>query len=236
MRLHLALGKPHAQSWRIGVAVVDDDPNYRLLLRRSLDQSKEFHCVACYADGEEAIDALPSTAAQAVLLDIRMPRMSGIFCARRLKQLLPALTIIMVTVVPELDLLQESLLAGAEGLLDKAASDTNYCEAIRYALAGGMPLAKTIIARLTSTPVTSNCSLSSLPALNERESAVMECIKRGLSNKLIAAELGWSIHIVAYEVRRIFSKLRVVNRAEAVSRSQSYLLTNTVQQERVSVL
>jgi DNA-binding NarL/FixJ family response regulator len=142
--LLLALQKPHAQSRRIGVAVVDDDPNDRLLSKRSLTRSKEFYCVACYADGQEVLDALPSTEAQAVLLDIRMPRMSGISCAQRLKQLLPALTIIMVTAVPDLDALKQSLLAGADGFLVKPLSETECCEALHYSLAGGLPLARSI--------------------------------------------------------------------------------------------
>jgi len=87
-RLHLAPHNPHAQSRRLGVAVVDDDLNDRFLLQRSLARSREFYCAGCYADGEAAINALPSIQAQAVLLDIRLPRMSGISCAQRLKQLL----------------------------------------------------------------------------------------------------------------------------------------------------
>jgi DNA-binding NarL/FixJ family response regulator len=220
-RRHLAPHQPRAQPRRIGVAVVDDDPNERLLLKRTLARSKEFYCVACYADGQEVLDALLSTHAQAVLLDIRMPRMSGIFCAQRLKQLIPALTIIMVTAFPDLDALKESLLAGADGFLVKPLSETECCEALHYALAGGLPLAKAMRGNLTS-PLPAQCSATPSPALlNERESAVMECIAQGLLNKQIAAKLDLSIPVVEYVIRRIYLKLGAANRPEAVSRLRS---------------
>jgi len=198
----------------IRVAIVEDNPDERLLLKRLLVRSRNLQCVGCYASGEDALKSLTILEAQVVLMDMRMPGLSGTACTRLLKKTLPAVTILMVTAFLELEALRESLLAGADGFLNKPLGETECCNAIHYALAGGLPLAKGMMAMVISlfSPCVAGCSLTA------RENAVLECMTKGLGNKEIAEKLCVSIHAVENSTRKMYRKLHVSNRVQAVTR------------------
>src|SRR5947208_13768113 len=93
---HKGASKPLAVPLgKVAVAIVEDDERFRLLLQEFLDQSRKFNCVGSYSSGEEALIGIPQSGAEVVLMDIRMPGMSGIECTRQLKALLPRLIIVM---------------------------------------------------------------------------------------------------------------------------------------------
>ena len=95
---HKSTSKPTALPLgKIGVAIVDDDENFQVFLRDIIDHTRQFRCVGSYTSGEAALIGIPHSGAQIVLMDIKMPGMSGIECARRLKALLPHLIIVMIT-------------------------------------------------------------------------------------------------------------------------------------------
>src|SRR5207247_1009575 len=95
---HKGTSKPIALPLgKIGVAIVDDDENFQVFLRDIVDHTRQFRCVGSYTSGEAALIGIPHSGAQVVLMDIKMPGMSGIECARRLKAMLPHLIIVMVT-------------------------------------------------------------------------------------------------------------------------------------------
>lgn len=200
----------------VNVAIVDDDPHDRLFLERIIDRSNCLRAVGCYASGEAALKSPRIAEAEVVLMDIRMPGLSGTACTRLLKKVLPTLTVLMVTALAELDVLGESLLAGADGFLNKPLSEAQCGEAILFALAGGLPLAREV-ARKLAAPFSScgGCSL------NLKENAILECLARGMRNKEIADKLGVSIYEVQNRTRTIYLKLHVSNRAEAVSQRHS---------------
>src|SRR5437870_2388065 len=132
---------------RIPVAIVEDNSDDRLLLERLLVRSKWFRCLGCYETGEEALKSLAITEAQVILMDIRMPGLSGIDCTRLLKKVLPTLIILMVTGVADPEALWAAVLAGADGFLTKPLTAPECWDAIQYALAGGMPLSKGMMRR-----------------------------------------------------------------------------------------
>src|SRR5256885_656036 len=104
---------------KVAVAIVEDDERFRLLLQEILDQSRKFHCLGSYSSGEEALARIPQSGAQVVVMDVKLPGMSGIECTRRLKALLPRLIIVMITGFDDprtIDLARE---CGADGFLAK---------------------------------------------------------------------------------------------------------------------
>ena len=197
---------------RTPVAIVEDNLDDRLLLERLLVRSRHLRCVGSYATGEEALKSPGLSAADVVLMDIWMPGLSGIDCARLLKKVQPNLKILMITGAPKLESLLESLRVGADGFLNKPVTETECCEAIQYALAGGVSLSKMITRELIDWWVPSvGCHLTL------RENEVLKYISKGLRNKEIAHKLGVSIYDVQNCSHTIYLKLHVSNRAEAVN-------------------
>src|SRR2546429_429329 len=198
---------------RIPVAVVEDNPDERLLLERLLVRSTWLRCVGCYATGEEALKSPSLQDAQVVLMDIRMPGLSGTDCTRILKKVLPSLAIIIVTAFAEPEALREALLAGANGFLSKPLTEAECCDAIQYALVGGFPLAKGVMRKLIDlcTPSVAGCSLT------VRENSVLEYMARGFGNKEIGPRLEISVCAVENAARKIYPKPPWSNRGQAVS-------------------
>ncbi len=199
---------------KIPVAIVEDNPDDRFLGERVVVRSKYFRLVGSYENGEEAIKSPAIEQARVVLMDIRMPGMGGIACTRLLKKLLPSLIILMFTAVQAPEALKEAILAGADGFLNKPLSETQCVDAILYALAGGMPLAKGIMRRAICS---FNWPLAEL-SLTDQQNAVVECLANGLQNKQIADELRLSVVGVKKSVHAILDKLHVSSRSEAVVR------------------
>src|SRR6266496_1167301 len=174
----------------VRISVVDDDGNDRLLIKRTLDQWPDLECVGLYNGGLEALKRIPSSASDVVLIDVRMPGMSGISLAQRLKEMFPTLTIIMVSVAEDLDALKAALLVGAGGFLHKPVIASECRQAILFALAGGCPLSKALSKKLTSLVHLPESPPWRGPCLDDRESAIMHCLASGLQNKEIADKLG----------------------------------------------
>src|SRR5437867_1525890 len=94
------------------VAIVDDDDQARFLLQKVLEQFGDYSCIGSYASGEEAVAGIPSVNPQIVLMDIKLPRMSGIECMRRLKGILPGLTVVLVSGITDPDIMAKALAEG----------------------------------------------------------------------------------------------------------------------------
>ena len=194
----------------IKFCVVDDDWYDRLHAKRTLEKSGGFVCAGLYANGSEALSEIPLVIPEAVLMDIRMPGISGIECMRRLKGKLPGLLVILVSGLHDRQTISAALAAGGDGYLTKPFTVAQCLATITFAFRQRGPMAQ------------SGASLL-LPVLNQREIVVMECVVHGLLNKQIADKLGLNIHMVKYEVRRIYAKLGAPNRAAAISRWQSLI-------------
>ena len=106
----------------IKVAIIDDDEDYRSLMARALDQSPELESVGSFSGGEEALKGIPSSASEVVLIDVRMPGMSGMECTRQLRNVRPGLVIIMISGFDHPDTLAQALEAGADAYLAKPFS------------------------------------------------------------------------------------------------------------------
>jgi len=200
----------------IRVAVVEDSPTLRRNLERWLAASAGFQCVACCATGEQALRLIPPCAPQVVLMDIRLPGMSGVECAALLKQAWPDLQIIMLTVYEDTDTIFKALRAGASGYLLKRSSESEILDAIRDIHRGGAPMTSAIARKIVAAfqqPVPQPDETNSLTL---REKEILDWLAKGFSNKEIGLKLDISPFTVKIHLAHIFEKLHVRSRTVAV--------------------
>ena len=201
----------------IKVAIVEDDQGIRQSLKWLLESSPDFACVAACGSAEEAWDVLPKAVPQVVLMDINLPARSGIECAARLKELLPEVQVIMITVYDDSEKVFNALRAGASGYILKRAAPEKILQAIREVHAGGVPMSGEI-ARKVLGAFREPAPASAPPEeqnLSRREQEILELLAQGCSNKDIASKLSISVETVTWHLRHIYSKLHVRSRTQA---------------------
>ncbi len=126
------------------MAIVEDDRGIRQSLEWLLKSTPEFTCVAACDSAEDALQALPKAAPEVILMDINLPNLSGIECTARIKELLPAVQVVMITVYGDSEKVFNALRAGASGYILKRAAPERILEAIREVHAGGVPMSSEI--------------------------------------------------------------------------------------------
>jgi DNA-binding NarL/FixJ family response regulator len=201
----------------IKVAIVEDDKGIRQSLEWLLESTPEFSCVAACGSAEEAWAQLPKAAPQVVLMDINLPARSGIECTVRLKELLPSVQVVMITVYDDSEKVFNALRAGASGYILKRAEPERILQAIREVHAGGVPMTGEIARKVLSTfrePAPASAP-SEEQNLSRREQEILELLAQGDSNKDIASKLSISIETVTWHLRHIYSKLHVRSRTQA---------------------
>ena len=202
----------------ITVAIVEDSPGVRRSLELLLNESPGFKCVGAFSTGEEALKHLPRLAPEVVLMDVHLPNMSGIECTARLRQLLPATQVVMLTVYTDTEKIFKALRAGASGYLLKRSSPDKILEAIREVKAGGAPMTGDIARRVVEAFKEPVAAPSAPSQLSRREEEVLELLAKGAANKEIAATLSISLDTVRYHLKHIYEKLHVRSRTEAVAK------------------
>ena len=200
----------------IRVAVVEDRREDRDALVRLLGQSPGFTCVGACGSAKEALEVLPFSRPEIVLLDIRLPGMSGIDCIPGLKASLPGTQIMMLTVFEDHDLIFRSLAAGATGYLLKKTPPAKLLEAIQELRAGGAPMSGQVARQVVAAFQQPAQAAGAASRLSPVEEKVLQRLARGLLYKEIASELGVSISTVRTHVWHIYRKLHVHNRTEAI--------------------
>ena len=196
----------------ITVAIVDGDTETRFFLQRILEQSGGYRCVGTYTSGEEALRKIPGAHPRIVLMDVRMPGISGIECMRRLKGRLPGLIVVLVSELTDPETMSEALAAGGDGYLTKPFTTSQCLATLRFAIRhGGSGTSDSADARVSSTRGSLECAL-----LTDREEEVIRCFAKGLLYKETAAELGISYSTVHKHQHNIFKKFHVTNRTEAI--------------------
>jgi DNA-binding NarL/FixJ family response regulator len=200
----------------ITVAVVEDNSTVRRNLERLINRAPGFHCVCACADGVEALRLLPAHAPKVVLMDIQMPKMSGIDCVARLKAILPSAQIIMLTVYEDTDTIFKALRAGASGYLLKRCAHDGILHAIREILEGGAPMSIAIARKVVAAFHEPVAPERAHVVLSAREREILDLLSQGLSNKEIGAKLNLSQFTVRNHLAKVFEKLHVRSRTEAV--------------------
>jgi DNA-binding NarL/FixJ family response regulator len=202
----------------ISVAIVEDSRSLRESLGRIIELSPGFRCVGAVGSGEEALAELPARQPDVVLMDINLPRMSGIECTGHLRRAMPAVQVIMLTVYEDNDKIFKALRAGARGYLLKRAGmePGRLLEAIREVHAGGAPMNSAIARKVVEAFQEPAEAGETLEPLSRREKEILELLCSGYANKEIAENLHLSVETVRDYLKSIYDKLHVRSRTEAV--------------------
>ena len=200
----------------IKVAIVEDNEKIREGLATLIDGSEGFQCSATYETAEEALRRLPAYKPDVVLMDIQLPRMSGIECVERLKEEHPEMQIMMLTVYEDSEKVFKSLIAGATGYILKRTPPAELLEAIRDLHEGGSPMSDQIARKVVQTFQEMGKSSKETENLSERELEILSFVAKGYQDKEIADKFFLSIKTVRTHLRNIYRKLHVRSRTEAV--------------------
>ena len=203
----------------ITVSIVEDQEPLRNTLSRVLNRAEGFKCISTYGSAEEALEGLPKDAPEVVLQDINLPGMNGVECARKLKEIAPKIQVIMLTVYEDTENIFNALAAGASGYLLKRTSSAELLESIREVHRGGSPMTAHIARKVVqSFQREKSAAAAATEDLSPREREVLDCLSQGFLYKEIAEKLGISYETVHTYIRRIYEKLQVRTRTEAVAK------------------
>jgi DNA-binding NarL/FixJ family response regulator len=203
----------------IAVAIVEDDVPAREILAGWIRNAEGFTCVGEFDDAETALAKLPLEKPSVVLFDINLPGMNGIECVRRLKPRLPDTQFVMVTVYEDANHIFNALSAGASGYLLKQTRRNELIDALKDVHAGGSPMSSQIARKVVQNfHRTETQADGEIVELSPREREVLELLARGYLYKEIAEMLKISVQTVNTYIRRIYEKLHVRSRAQAVAK------------------
>jgi len=206
-----------APSPTIAVAVVEDDVSIREVLVSWLQEASGFACVGEFADAESAIARLAHVHPQVALVDINLPRQSGIECVRALKPLLPQTQFVMLTVYEDSTHIFDALAAGATGYLLKHTPREALITALREVHSGGSPMTSNIARMVVQTLHQTKPKTKASDQLSARQNQVLSLLAQGYLYKEIAAAMNLSLPTVNTYIRRIYEKLHVQSRGQAVA-------------------
>ena len=203
----------------IQIAVLEDLKDVAVMLSEILNDEEDLQCRHVYHNAEDAMHFLPQQSADILIVDIGLPRASGIEAMTALTSQCPHMQFCMFTVYEDDDKIFESIKAGAKGYILKNASPAQIVDAVRELHKGGSPMSPSIARRIIEL-------FSSLPAspvtqklpLTDREMELLELLSRGLLYKEIAEALGITVGTVKQHIHKIYDKLQVSNRTEAINK------------------
>lgn len=198
------------------VAIVEDNAVMRKTFAQWIDAAPGFRCVFSCATAEEALAEIPRLKPDVVLMDINLPGQSGIACTAQLKEKLPEVQVIIVTVYRNHELIFQALQAGACGYLLKRSSPEELLKAISEVLSGGAPMTSEIARMLVEAFQKKPANVVPSDGLTQRESEILGLLSEGLSNKEIASRVNISYDTVRAHLRHIYEKLHVRGRTQAV--------------------
>jgi DNA-binding NarL/FixJ family response regulator len=209
---------PPTKRVSIGVSIIEDDTAARDILMGWIKRSRDFHLVSDYGNAERALVRLPAEKPEVVLMDINLPGMSGIECVRQLKVTMPDTQFLMLTVYEDSDHLFNALAGGASGYLLKHTLREELLEALKDVHSGGSPMSSNIARKLVQSFRRTPGEMDGVEDLTPREHEVLQLLASGDLYKEIAENLQISITTVNAHVRRIYEKLHVRSRGQAVAK------------------
>jgi len=201
----------------IHVVIIEDIKEIREGLQLLIDSSDGFACNTTFATAEEAIAGLPGCCPDVALMDIHLPGISGIEAIKKLKVQCPCTQFIMSTVYEDDENIFDSLKAGASGYLLKKTAPSKILEAITEVYNGGSPMSSQI-ARKVIASFQHKDSIEEADILTPKEKEVLKALAKGLRYKEIAGEFGVSIETIRSHARKIYEKLQVQSRTEALNK------------------
>jgi DNA-binding NarL/FixJ family response regulator len=200
------------------VAIVEDSAGVRENWSKLINREPGFTCVGVCDTAEAALRKLPALQPDVVLMDINLPGMSGIECTARLKEKMPDVQILIVTVYADNEHVFEALKRGASGYLLKCTEPADLLYAISDVMHGGAPMTGQIARKVIGVFRKPAAKIVEDAQLTRREEEILELVSKGYANKEIAAKLGTSVETVRVHLRHIYEKLHVHSRTEAAAR------------------
>lgn len=218
-------------SQTIRIASVEDNKGLRDLLVQIFAAADDMSLVGTFADGESALEGLAGLAVDIVLVDINLTGMSGIDMIREAKAAHPQMQFMVLTVYDDPEKIFQALAAGANGYLLKRAAPAEILASVRDLYAGGSPMSGSVARKVVQSFRRMGESQNEMENLSPRECEILRLLSEGYFYKEIAERLEISIDTVRTYIRRIYDKLHVRTRTEAVV---MYLKHNDVSQKHVT--
>lgn len=204
----------------IRVLIADDEPLMRAGIKAILGTADDIELVAEAGDGREALQIVRERRVDVAVLDIRMPRMDGLACARELRTVAPSVRVVMLTTFGEDENIVRALSDGAAGFLLKDSAPEELLRAVRAVNNGEAYLSPMVTSRVVGMVATSGqpkrqAAQKAVAGLTEREVEVLALLGQGMSNADIGAKLHMSEATVKTYVSRLLAKLGLTNRVQA---------------------
>jgi DNA-binding NarL/FixJ family response regulator len=205
----------------IKVSIVEDNDQLRDTLAKMIGRAAGFEYVGSHPSAEAGLAAIPGEKPDVVLMDINLPGMNGVECVRKLKEILPTTQIVMLTAYEDTENIFNSLAAGAAGYLLKRSKSAEILDALRDVQNGGSPMsthiARKVVQSFQARPAAA--PVEQTEELSPREQEVLDLLSQGFMYKEISDKLGISFETVRTYIRRIYEKLHVRTRTEAVAKA-----------------
>jgi len=203
----------------IKVAIVEDHHKFRECLEFLLNNTDGFHCVGSFRTMEEALEKIKFSLPDVALIDIGLPGMSGVDGVRILKERHPGLLMVMNTVYDDDKRIFEALCAGASGYLLKKTPPARLLECVKEVIAGGAPMSPEIARRVLNLFRDVRPPEEADYQLTPHELRLLKLLVEGHSYKTAAAELGVSVKTISFHLQKIYEKLQVHSKSEAVAKA-----------------
>src|SRR5439155_539517 len=202
----------------IAVSIIEDDAQTRKILAGWISRASGFDLAGEWGDAEGAMESLTKVKPNVVLMDINLPGMSGVEAVRKLKLALPDTQFVMLTVYEDADHIYSALAAGATGYLLKQTPRDELLSALEDVHRGGSPMTSNIARKVVQSFRQTPAVPTDAEGLSPREQEVLDLLARGYLYKEIAERLNISVPTVNTYVRRIYEKLHVRSRGQAVAK------------------
>ena len=203
----------------ITLAIVEDLDEVRDGLKNFLALSSEFRILDTFKTAEEALYDIPRLKPDIVIMDINLPGMNGIECIRQLNEKNLPTQFMMFTVYENDEKVFEALKAGASGYLLKNTGLLHMAEALKELFNGGSPMSANIARKLVTIFREEHADAEPTSELSKRENEILQWLSKGLLYKEIADQLGISTSTVRQHIHKIYEKLHVQNRTEAINKA-----------------
>ena len=203
----------------ITLAIVEDLDEVREGLKQFISLNPEFKVLDTYKTAEEAVHEIPRQKPDVVIMDISLPGMNGIECIREIKNKVPQTQFMMFTVYENDEKVFEALKAGASGYLLKNTGLVQMIEALKELHTGGSPMSANIARKLVKVFHEQGKNTSVVEVLSQRENETLQLLAKGLLYKEIADQLHISTSTVRQHIHKIYEKLHVQNRTEAINKA-----------------
>jgi DNA-binding NarL/FixJ family response regulator len=203
----------------IKVAIIEDHQKFRECLEFLLNNTPGYRCVGSFRSMEEALEKIKLQLPDVALVDIGLPGMSGVDGVRILKERFPGLLMLMNTVYDDDERIFQALCAGASGYLLKKTPPARLLESLKEAIAGGAPMSPEVARRVLSLFRDIRPPKHEDYQLTPHELRLLKLLVEGHSYKTAAAKLGVSVKTISFHLQKIYEKLQVHSKSEAVAKA-----------------